>query len=213
VSPDSITSTNNPVVKSLAKLKKRSERDERGVFIIEGYRPVSRAMAAGFHLESLYVCPELFLGKNEPALIEQAETAGTQIITLGAKAFAKIAYRDRPEGLIATGKQWHTTLNDLTLPENPFLIVVESIEKPGNLGTILRSADAAGCGGAGRAYLESRRGAAAMDRADGVASRARPHPARASFHDYADHRSGRSHAATKFARHRACRVARRLDSV
>lgn len=144
MSPDSITSTNNPVVKSLAKLKKRSERDERGVFIIEGYRPVSRAMAAGFHLESLYVCPELFLGKNEPALIEQAETAGTQIVTLGAKAFAKIAYRDRPEGLIATGKQWHTTLNDLTLPENPFLIVVESIEKPGNLGTILRSADATG---------------------------------------------------------------------
>src|SRR5207245_1532090 len=60
------------------------------------------------------------------------------------EALAKAAYRDRPEGLLAVGRQWHTTLAGLHLPPNPFLIVVEAIEKPGNLGTILRSADATG---------------------------------------------------------------------
>lgn len=137
-----ITSTSNPLVKSLAKLHKRSERDERGQFLIEGFRPITRALSSGFRLEELYYCPEWFLGQNEPALIEKARQAGTRLTELGKQAFARIAYRDRPEGLLAVGQQWHTTLNDLKLSERPFIIIVEAIEKPGNLGTILRSADA-----------------------------------------------------------------------
>ncbi|HEY6736693.1 MAG TPA: RNA methyltransferase [Candidatus Saccharimonadia bacterium] len=139
-----ITSTANPTVRALRELQKRSDRDERGLFLIEGYRAVTRALEVGYHLEELYFAPEWFLGENEPDVIEQAAATGTRIIRLGKDALAKIAYRDRPEGLIAVGKQWHTSLTELNLPANPFLIVIEAIEKPGNLGTILRSADATG---------------------------------------------------------------------
>lgn len=139
-----ITSTSNPIVKSLVKLKKRSERDERGVFVVEGYRPVTRALEAGFKFEKLYFCPEWFLGVNEKKVLETAKKSGTRLTELGQAAFAKIAYRDRPEGLLGIGRQWHTKLEDLKFSKNPFIIVVEAIEKPGNLGTILRSADATG---------------------------------------------------------------------
>ncbi len=141
---DAITSTQNPRVKALVKLKKRSERDSQGVFLTEGYRPITRALAAGFHFDELYYCPEWFLGSNEQKVLDDAHRTGTKLIKLGKEAFTKIAYRERPEGLIAIGKQWHPQLSDLKLSENPFLIVVEAIEKPGNLGTILRSADATG---------------------------------------------------------------------
>ena len=141
---DPITSIHNPRVKALAKLRKRSERDKQGVFITEGYRPITRALAAGFHFDEIYYCTEWFLGNNEQKVLNDALQTGAKLTRLGKDAFAKIAYRERPEGLIGIGKQWHTTLNDLKLSKNPFLIVVEAIEKPGNLGTILRSADATG---------------------------------------------------------------------
>jgi len=140
--PEIITSLANPEVKSLYALRKRSERDDRGLFLIEGYRAVTRAMDVGFTFDTLYFCPEWYLGDNEPAVVERARQTGTRTIQLSKDALAKAAYRDRPEGLLAVGRQWHTSLADLHLPTAPFLIVVESIEKPGNLGTILRSADA-----------------------------------------------------------------------
>jgi TrmH family RNA methyltransferase len=141
---DSITSIHNPHIKALARLRKRSERDERDLFITEGYRPITRALAAGFHFQELYYCPEWFLGANEQKALDEAQKNGTTLVRLGKEAFAKVAYRERPEGLLATGKQWHTTLDQLELSKKPFIIVVEAIEKPGNLGTILRSADATG---------------------------------------------------------------------
>lgn len=139
-----ITSTSNPIIKGLVKLKKRSERDKRGQFLIEGYRPVTRALESGYQLDELYYSPDWFLGENEMKLVEKAHQAGTRTTQLGRDAFAKVAYRDRPEGLLAVGTQWHTKLRDLSLSKNPFILIVESIEKPGNLGTILRSADATG---------------------------------------------------------------------
>lgn len=141
---EAITSIHNPRIKALVKLKKRSERDEQGVFFTEGYRPITRALAAGFTFTELYYCPEWFLGTNEQAVLDRAQKAGAELIRVGKEAFVKIAYRERPEGLLAIGRQWHTNLNDLALSSNPFIIVVEAIEKPGNLGTILRSADATG---------------------------------------------------------------------
>lgn len=141
---EAITSTQNPRIKSLVKLKKRSERDAQGVFLTEGYRPITRALASGFRFSELYYSPEWFLGSNEQKVLADAEQAGARLINIGKDAFAKIAYRERPEGLLAIGEQWDTALSDLKLSNNPFLIVVEAIEKPGNLGTILRSADATG---------------------------------------------------------------------
>ena len=162
--PEKITSLQNPRVKQLVKLRDRRDRDEAGLFLVEGYREVRRALEKNIRLTELYFCPEWFLGENEPALIEQAGQAGAQLFELSKEAFAKCAYRDRPDGLLAVAPQWKNALADLVVgralrptvaadvgdkprPTDPFLLIVESIEKPGNLGTILRSADAAGVDG------------------------------------------------------------------
>jgi RNA methyltransferase, TrmH family len=143
--PEKISSLQNPRVKQLVKLRDRRPRDEAGVFLVEGYREIRRALEKHVALQEIYFSPDWFLGENEPALIDQATVAGARVFELSKEAFAKVAYRERPDGLLAVAPQWKRSLADLTLPAAPFLLVVEAIEKPGNLGTILRSADAAGC--------------------------------------------------------------------
>ncbi len=148
--PEKISSLQNPRVKQLVKLRDRRPRDEAGVFLVEGYREIRRALEKNVKLAEMYFSPEWFLGENEPALIEQARAAGAQVFELSKEAFAKVAYRERPDGLLAVAPQWRRALGDLDAmvadgAKAPFFLVVEAIEKPGNLGTILRSADAAGC--------------------------------------------------------------------
>ena len=140
-----ITSSQNPKIKQLVRLKDRKERDATGLFLIEGYREIKRAVEGGVHFESLYTCKELFLGSNEPMLIDQA---GAPNFNLPKHLFEKISYRDRPDGLMGIAHQMQKTLKDLR-PKNrvPLYVVAEAIEKPGNLGTILRSSDAVGAEG------------------------------------------------------------------
>ena len=147
VSVERISSQQNPRVKNLVKLRDRGPRDEQGVFLVEGYRAISRALERGVKPAELFFCRDWFLGENEESVLATAEAAGARLTELGRKAFAKVAYRDRPEGLLAVVRQWRHHPGDLVLPDNPLLLVVEAIEKPGNLGTILRSADAAGVHG------------------------------------------------------------------
>ncbi len=144
---EKISSLQNPRVKQLVKLRDRRPRDEAGVFMVEGYRQIRRALEKNIEITELYISPEWYLGENEPALIAQAEAAGAKVFELTKDAFAKVAYRERPDGLLAVAPQWRRTLADVPAPKagkERFLLVVEAIEKPGNLGTILRSADAAG---------------------------------------------------------------------
>jgi TrmH family RNA methyltransferase len=151
---ETISSLQNPRVKQLVKLRDRRPRDEAGVFLVEGYRQIVRALDKGIALTELYISPEWYPGDqgNEPALIARAQEAGAKVFQLSKDAFAKVAYRERPDGLLAVAPQWRRTLADLEAllaakahaGRAPFLLVVEAIEKPGNLGTILRSADAAG---------------------------------------------------------------------
>src|SRR5471032_3035904 len=124
---EKISSLQNPRIKELVRLRDRRPRDEAGVFLVEGNREIRRAL------------------EKEPALLAQAKAAGALLFELSKDAFAKVAYRERPDGLLAVVPQWRRALTDLTLSATPLLLVVEAIEKPGNLGTILRSADAAGC--------------------------------------------------------------------
>jgi RNA methyltransferase, TrmH family len=138
VLPD-ITSLQNPRVKQLLHLRERRERDASQLFLIEGYRELLRAIDAGWSLDTLYICPSLFLGSNEEALIARS---GAKVISCNEPIFHKISYRDRPDGLLAIAPQRHLKLENLPLSPNPLFIVAEAIEKPGNLGTILRSADA-----------------------------------------------------------------------
>jgi RNA methyltransferase, TrmH family len=144
---EKITSLQNPRLKQLVRLRDRRPRDEAGVFLVEGYREVRRALEKNVRLGELYYSPDWFLGENEPELLARAEAAGAQLFELSKDTFAKVAYRERPDGLLAVAPQWKRTLAELEGPRTsaPFLLVVEAIEKPGNLGTILRSADAAGC--------------------------------------------------------------------
>ena len=141
-----LTSLQNPRVKGLIRLRDRRERDETGLFIIEGYRELLRAVDAGHPIDTLYVCPQLFLGSNEQALIDRVMIGGASVIECNEPVFRKISYRDRPDGLVATAKSQHLNLHDYdkVAPKKtpPFLVVAEAIEKPGNLGTILRSSDA-----------------------------------------------------------------------
>ena len=143
-----LTSVQNPKIKQVVKWRDRRDRDRDQKVLVEGYRALTRAIAGNYPIDELYICPELFQGKNEGALIAELEQRGAAVYEVAAPAFHKMAYRDRPEGLLGIGPQRHRGLADLEAiapadrPE--FYLVCEQIEKPGNLGTILRSADAAG---------------------------------------------------------------------
>lgn len=144
-----ITSSQNPKIKQIAQLKNRRERDLTGRFLIEGYREISRAVLGKVCIEQLLYCEELFLGSNEPELLREIKKGGAELIALAKGPFSKLSYRDRPDGLIAVAEKMNASLSDIVFRENrpPFLLVAEAIEKPGNLGSILRSADAVGADG------------------------------------------------------------------
>lgn len=140
-----LTSLQNPRVKEVVQLRDRRTRDSTNKFIIEGYRELLRAADANKKIDQLFICRELFLGENEEALIERLQAKKTQVIPCSETVFRKISYRDRPDGLVAVASQEHLDLQHLEKRlknRNPFLVVAEAIEKPGNLGTILRSSDA-----------------------------------------------------------------------
>ena len=139
-----ITSLTNDRIKRLVRLRSRRERDRSGLFLVEGYRELRRAAAAGIELTEIYACPDLYLGGNEPALVEECVTGGAELVGVTEAPFRKASYRDRPEGLLAIARQFDVSLTHLELSDNPLLLIVESIEKPGNLGTMLRTAEAAG---------------------------------------------------------------------
>ena len=144
MSESKITSMQNARVKHLVRLRTRRHRDAEGLFTIEGYRELARAVSAGVEIIEVGYCPSLFLGSNEQTLLEAAESGGARLVEYAEEPFRKVSYRDRPEGLIATARQFPTGLDHLRLGDTPLILVVESIEKPGNLGTMLRTADAAG---------------------------------------------------------------------
>jgi TrmH family RNA methyltransferase len=131
-------------VKEIHRLRQRSHRDEANLLLIEGYREVKRALENRVPIQKLYYCPGLYQGKHEPALVQRCAEQNIPLLECSLPVFTKISYRDRPEGLLALAPQIRKTLCDLSLPQNPLLLIGEHIEKPGNLGTMLRTADAAG---------------------------------------------------------------------
>lgn len=141
-----ITSLQNPQLKGAIKLQNRGERDDTGLFLIEGYRELRRAFDGGVTILKLFICPDLFLGENEEDLIEEIESTGGAVFDCTPSVFNKLCYRDRPDGLVAVGVQMKLSLGSLKglLKPNPLLIIAEGIEKPGNLGSIIRSADGVG---------------------------------------------------------------------
>ncbi len=135
-----ITSTANPKVKDVVRLRNRRQRRESGLFLVEGFREIRRALDAKIAMTELWFCPPLFLGEHERELLDRADG---ELIEAAEDPFRRMAYRDRPEGLLAVCRQFDTSLERIVLGERPLVLVVESIEKPGNLGTMIRTATAA----------------------------------------------------------------------
>jgi RNA methyltransferase, TrmH family len=138
-----ISSLTNPRIKNILKLQANSrDRREQNLFVIEGYREISRAIVSGFEIKELYVCAELDKQGRSKELFEMNNRI--QVSEVNKTAFARIAYREGSDGLIALAVPRNLKLNNLKLSSNPLLLILESVEKPGNLGAIMRTADAAG---------------------------------------------------------------------
>jgi len=137
-----IQSVQNSRIKNVQKLfAKSKERKAQNLFVVEGTRELQFAISASYSLESVFICPELFSDTDYPEI--QTEIHTSNRFEVSPQVFQKIAYREHSDGIVALVRPKPHTLNDLSLNENPFVIVLEAVEKPGNLGAILRTADAA----------------------------------------------------------------------
>ena len=153
---ETITSAQNPKIKNLLLLQEKSKaRREQGLFVVEGRRELEHCIEAGFNVRTVFVCPEISPLRFAPVEMTKGVPSGassvissvvekSQIIEIPEALYRKVAYRESTEGIIAEVEYKERKLSDLRLPENPLIMVLESVEKPGNLGAVLRSADAAG---------------------------------------------------------------------
>ena len=166
-----ISSPSNPKIKRLLALQqKSSERRESGLFVVEGQRELQHCIDAGFEVDTLFICPSLAPGQAVTASGNRATlgivrggtaseaqrwgpkdvsggswpSAGARVYEVSENVYAKISYREGTEGVIAEVRAKERRLEELELPERPLVVVLERVEKPGNLGAVLRSADAAG---------------------------------------------------------------------
>lgn len=140
---ETITSARNPKIKALLALQEKSKaRREEGLFVVEGRRELAHCVAAGFRVRTLFVCPTVFDGN--PADLFPGGAPVPDVVEVPEEVYRRIAYREGTEGIIAEVFAKERRLEDLVLSERPLVVVLEAVEKPGNLGAVLRSADAAG---------------------------------------------------------------------
>lgn len=135
-----ITSTQNPFIKALVQLQEKAKaRRQTGTFLIEGQREIMLAAKGGYEIETVLFVPDM-LSESE---ISKLAGNTAQLIEINKEVYQKLAYRDTTEGILAVAKTKSLTLSDLKLGQNPLILVAEATEKPGNLGAMLRTADAA----------------------------------------------------------------------
>jgi TrmH family RNA methyltransferase len=135
-----ITSVQNSYIKSLVQLQEKAKiRKQTGTFLVEGQREIELALKGGYEVDVILICPDV-AENSESLSIKKYEH---QIIEISKDVYQKLAYRDTTEGILAVLKTKSLALSDLKLSKNPLILVGESLEKPGNVGAILRTADAA----------------------------------------------------------------------
>jgi len=132
-----ITSVQNPFIKSLIQLQEKAKaRKQSGSFLIEGMREIELAIKGNYEIETILFLPELVSNNQITKLTDNP-------IEISKEVYQKLAYRDTTEGILAVAKTKSLQLADLKLSENPLILVMEAIEKPGNIGAVLRTCDAA----------------------------------------------------------------------
>lgn len=137
-----ISSAQNPKIKFLRELQEKSRtRREKGLFVVEGRRELEHCLEAGYSASALFCCPEI-LGDEQSRICSLCPDA--DVFEVPSHLYAKLAYREGTEGVIAQIRSKSLKLSELKLSPAPLIAVLESVEKPGNLGAVLRSADAAG---------------------------------------------------------------------
>jgi TrmH family RNA methyltransferase len=149
-----ITSLTNPRVKHVVALKNKRQRDEDGLMLVEGFDPLSLALDAGVQPQTVFICPELYKPTHSidahDKLLWRARDAGAEVIETTRPVFEKMAYRDGPDGWLAVTPKPRFSLHEVDmqhiapLQRAPLILIAEAVEKPGNLGAMLRSCDAAG---------------------------------------------------------------------
>lgn len=135
-------SSANSRINATARLKQRNRRDEAGAFLVEGTREIERAVAARAPISELFLCRE-YASKPTRRLAEDMASSGVPLVTTSTRAFDKLSNRRHPDGIVAVAPTWVTLPDELP---SGLTLVVEAIEKPGNLGGMFRTADAAGAG-------------------------------------------------------------------
>ena len=149
-----IASTSNPRLKALVALRRRRTREETGQTLVEGHEEIRLALEAGVTPRTLFVSEELFSPSGragsqdigtQPELVERLRAAGVEVVRLSPAAYAKASYREGPDGLLAVVDSVGMPLSSLRVDRSQWLgLVAQGVEKPGNLGAMLRTADAAG---------------------------------------------------------------------
>jgi TrmH family RNA methyltransferase len=136
-----ITSLQNLKIKDVVRLRRRRGREQCDLILIEGEREVARVQAQGLSLYQVFFCPEL-ASKSGCALAETLRNTGAEFLECSRPVFEKLSLREGPDGLLALVRPPEWDLTSLPLRANPLILVVEGVEKPGNLGALIRSADA-----------------------------------------------------------------------
>ncbi len=140
---EKIISLQNPRIKNVVKLQqKASERRAQGLFAVEGLKEIDRAISFDYQVVTIFFCADIL--NLSDLKIRFPKCADAQIIEVSHSVYSKISYREDSGGLVVLFRTKTRTLNDLRLPENPLILISDSVEKPGNIGAILRTADSAG---------------------------------------------------------------------
>ena len=136
-----IESLNNPEYKFLISLKKNRNRKSENKSIAEGYRENSNLINSTLNVDTLYICPELFVGKSNKELIEKFESKNIRVVQVASKVFKEMSYRDKPDGIISV---FDINKNKLPKTISGPILIPDQIEKPGNLGTMIRTSKSFG---------------------------------------------------------------------
>ena len=145
-----IESPSNPRIKSALQLRERRDRESTGLTLVDGGREALRALEAGAVVETAFVCPPLLSTVEAKRVAEKLGQsfepygASIDVVEVGERAFERLAYGDRSDGVVLVVRSPRASLDDIELPPEPLVVVTEDVEKPGNVGAILRSADAVG---------------------------------------------------------------------